>query len=304
MVMSKIPALDHFVHLVSNLDEAIALYSALGFLVIRGGTHADQITTNALIVFPDGVYLELIAFVKPEDAVAVTREELQEFIQRRNAHWWYGRQQGWIDLALLGGASYGRCDALTSSQESNIGYQPPIDGSRKTLDGKKLAWRVTFPEAKYPRGSVPFFCEDKTPREWRVPEMVSPHPNGTGGVTAVTLLVRPERFHSTVDVWRLILNSAPHPNIPDEKSGFRQQRTVVDGDEAVQLLVATPRGDKIKLLIKRAEDPQENRWIEQHGEGVFEVEVSGESAPRDELASRPPGKRADSTVLALSLSGA
>ena len=55
--------LDHVVIHVADLDAAIADYASLGFNVQRGGTHADGATHNALIVFADGSYIELIAFL-------------------------------------------------------------------------------------------------------------------------------------------------------------------------------------------------------------------------------------------------
>ena len=44
--------LDHVVILVAELEAAIANYSALGFAVQRGGTHADGATHNALVGLP------------------------------------------------------------------------------------------------------------------------------------------------------------------------------------------------------------------------------------------------------------
>lgn len=41
------PILDHLVHLVQpdELEHAIAAFSELGFQVLRGGTHADGLTS-------------------------------------------------------------------------------------------------------------------------------------------------------------------------------------------------------------------------------------------------------------------
>jgi hypothetical protein len=53
--------------------------------------------------------------------------------------------------------------------ESGVGYLPGQVGGRKRAgDGKELKWRVTFPELKHGRGTVPFFCQDLTPRNLRV----------------------------------------------------------------------------------------------------------------------------------------
>ncbi len=59
--------LDHLVILVRDLDRAIRDYETLGFAVTPGGEHADGLTSNALIPFKDGSYLELVAFLDPDD---------------------------------------------------------------------------------------------------------------------------------------------------------------------------------------------------------------------------------------------
>src|SRR5919202_4462751 len=60
-------SMDHLVILVRDLDRAVGGYGSLGFEVTPGGEHADGLTRNALIPFEDGSYIELVAFVDPED---------------------------------------------------------------------------------------------------------------------------------------------------------------------------------------------------------------------------------------------
>ena len=60
--------LDHLVIVVRDLEGAVRGYEGLGFAVTPGGEHADGLTRNALIPFKDGSYLELVAFVDPEDS--------------------------------------------------------------------------------------------------------------------------------------------------------------------------------------------------------------------------------------------
>ena len=58
--------LDHFVIAVSDLAGAIADYSALGFNVLPGGKHQHAPTQNALVVFEDGSYFELIEWTQAD----------------------------------------------------------------------------------------------------------------------------------------------------------------------------------------------------------------------------------------------
>ena len=56
---------DHAVILVNDLEKGTEDYRAFGFNVFYGGKHADGKTHNALIVFRDGTYLELLAPTDP-----------------------------------------------------------------------------------------------------------------------------------------------------------------------------------------------------------------------------------------------
>lgn len=162
--------LDHVVILVAELEAAIANYSALGFTVQRGGTHADGATHNALVGFADGSYLELIAFLKPAPT-----------------HRWAGYAQrgieGFIDFALLPG-SVGA--VVQAAQSRGLAYQGPFDGGRVRLDGQRLVWQTGTP----PTPELPFLCGDVTPRSLRVVEGdVRVHANGVTGVASLSVAV-------------------------------------------------------------------------------------------------------------------
>src|SRR3954454_7959124 len=81
-------ALDHIIILLphSTLEQLPSSLNS-AFTVIPGGRHADGLTENKLIVFSDGTYLELIAFL-PSTTPAL-----------RAAHWWGNKHPGIIDFA-------------------------------------------------------------------------------------------------------------------------------------------------------------------------------------------------------------
>jgi catechol 2,3-dioxygenase-like lactoylglutathione lyase family enzyme len=163
-------ALDHVVIHVIDLEAAIADYTALGFTVQRGGTHADGVTHNALVGFADGSYLELIAFLKPSPA------------HRWAAAAEQGRE-GFIDFALLPGSVAAVVDA---ARNRGLAYQGPIDGGRLRPDGERLQWQIGTP----PTLDLPFLCGDVTPRSLRVSEGdVRIHANGVKGVATITVAV-------------------------------------------------------------------------------------------------------------------
>jgi catechol 2,3-dioxygenase-like lactoylglutathione lyase family enzyme len=162
--------LDHLVILVHDLEQASADYSALGFTVRRGGTHADAATHNALVGFADGSYLELIAFLKP-------------FPQHRWAAAAQTGREGFVDFALLPESV---AAAVAAARDRGLNYQGPIDGGRVRPDGERLVWQTGTP----PTPELPFLCGDVTPRGLRVPDGdVRSHANGVRGVASITLAV-------------------------------------------------------------------------------------------------------------------
>ena len=162
--------LDHLVIHVRELEQAIVDYTALGFNVQSGGTHADGATHNALIVFGDGTYIELIAFLK----LAPTH---------RWAKAGADGTEGFIDFALLP-SSVGA--VVEAARGRGLAYSGPHDGGRLRPDGQRLEWQIGAP----PSPDLPFLCGDITPRSLRVREgEVRVHQNATQGVASITLAV-------------------------------------------------------------------------------------------------------------------
>ena len=164
-------SLDHVVILVDELEAAIAHYSALGFTVQRGGTHADGATHNALVGFADGSYLELIAFLR-----------------RAPEHRWWryalAGYQGFVDFALL---PQDTGEVIRAAQARGLAYEGPTEGGRLRLDGQRLVWQTGTP----PTVELPFLCGDVTPRALRVVEGdVRVHANGVTGVASLSVVVR------------------------------------------------------------------------------------------------------------------
>jgi catechol 2,3-dioxygenase-like lactoylglutathione lyase family enzyme len=162
--------LDHVVILVTELEAAIADYTALGFTVQRGGTHADGATHNALVGFADGSYLEIIAFLKPAS-------------EHRWAHHNSRGHSGFVDFALLP-PSVG--EVVRAARGRGLAYDGPFDGGRLRPDGERLVWQSGTPTTP----DLPFLCGDVTSRALRVREgNVRVHDNGVHGVAAITVAV-------------------------------------------------------------------------------------------------------------------
>jgi catechol 2,3-dioxygenase-like lactoylglutathione lyase family enzyme len=162
--------IDHVVVAVRNLADASRDYRALGFNVIAGGTHGHAPTRNALIVFSDGSFIELIEWTahSPED-------RWQQILERDG--------EGLVDFALTTKDLHG---VLARARSQGVEMAGPIDGSRTTLEGVSLRWQVGRPASR----DLPFVCADITPRPIRVPEGdMQLHPNGVTGLDTVAVAV-------------------------------------------------------------------------------------------------------------------
>ncbi|KAG9077596.1 hypothetical protein FS749_010511 [Ceratobasidium sp. UAMH 11750] len=199
--------LDHIIHLSppGKLSDAVAHWESLGFRVVPGGQHADGLTSNALVPLADGIYIELIAFEKPASAYPPDSP--------RSKHWWATKEPGWIDWACLGLED--NVDETIAQREhqarSGVAYQKgQVGGRTRAGDGVELKWRVTFPAAKHGRGSVPFFCQDLTPREWRVPSAdEETHSNSAFGISHVHLSIPKDKFPQVRAQLSVVLGSEP-----------------------------------------------------------------------------------------------
>ena len=169
---SALRSLDHLVIAVHDLDRSIADYRSMGFTVNPGGRHPGRSSHNALIVFADGAYIELISWQAPAP------EE----------RWWrvlQTRGEGFVDFALLPGDTAAAIDAARSRGLTTI--IGPVEGGRVRPDGMALQWRT----ARQASHDLPFLCGDVTARNLRVPEgEARQHPNGVSGVAGLSIAVR------------------------------------------------------------------------------------------------------------------
>ena len=164
-------ALDHVVVAVHDLARAVEEYRSKGFTVTPGGRHpAPRTSSNALVVFEDGSYLELITWSPPNPA-----ERWSNLLQQ------FG--EGYIDFALL---PEDVPRAIEEAESRGLHLNGPIDGKRVQSDGREIRWQT----ARQTTFDLPFLCGDVTPREWRVPEgECRRHANGAIGIERVTVVV-------------------------------------------------------------------------------------------------------------------
>jgi hypothetical protein len=165
--------LDHIIITVADLDAAMRDYDALGFTVMRGGVHANRATENALIVFEDGTYIELLA--------RTGELPLPNLVDFSTV---FAKGMGLAGYAL-------RTDDLaaekTRLEAQYIVVGDILPGERVRSDGKVVQWKL----AQVNDSFAPFLIEDVTPRDWRIPTdpALTTHANAAVGLGGVELAV-------------------------------------------------------------------------------------------------------------------
>lgn len=179
--------LDHIVILVPDLQDGIQAFSSLGFNVVPGGAH--QSTENALIVFEDNTYLELLALKKTWSRWLIrfaAKSGLLKAAARRKADigWrllaWMTQDYGSIDWCLRVSDVDQTLTNWRSGDLESLGSQK---FSRKRPDGQIARWVL---------GSVkdmdlPFLLADISDIALRVPLSETRHPNGVTGIQKLSI---------------------------------------------------------------------------------------------------------------------
>ena len=255
--------LDHIVIAVHQLDRAIADYRALGFQVLIGGRHNGRTSHNALVVFQDGSYLELIALEGPAP-------------QER----WYNTLQsaseGLVDFALLPGDT---TEVLNAARARGLlSLEGPFDGARLRPDGAQLRWQT----ARHASPDLPFLCGDISPRALRVSESPADrlHPNGCLGVARLDVAV--QDLSTSLARYQALLG----PDLPAGpvvvQEGMQQVKLTLGSTE---LRLLSPAPDPVTPQAEGAEAQALKHRLATRGEGPCALVLRGGlSASQAELS--------------------
>ncbi|PJF36124.1 MAG: hypothetical protein CUN49_07040 [Candidatus Thermofonsia Clade 1 bacterium] len=237
--------LDHVVIAVSDLTRAMADYRALGFTVLEGGVHASGTTHNALIVFADGTYLELLAAT----GKAPVPEALD--FSPMLAH-----GEGLSGFALRAENLPHLAAAL---RQRGVRLSALWPGARQRPDGTQIAWRVALVDDDF----LPFLIEDITPRALRVPDdpRLTGHANGVSGISGVEL-VTPDLAAAQAR-YSALLGAPPEPEDMPAFRGFALQ--------GAQLVISAPQPETAEQVISWSAEPLSA--IESQIDTLFNAEV-------------------------------
>lgn len=248
--MAVTQALDHLI-LFLPVDPSTSFpkspsFFEKNFTLTPGGTHADGLTSNILILLADGCYIELVSFISPKKDVS--------------SHWWASGVQkfGWMDWCLINELS--PKDSWQAIGGGEGSHDEPVEGGRKRADGVDVKWAVTFPKGEHggqaSRGRVPFFCHDITERQVRVPLSAekTAHSSGILGVKELTVVVRDEQLLSeTGEVYAKLFG----------KKGVQRGNELNFQASRVKTVEGLDEG--AKLVLRLSKDKEEQARLEKIG---------------------------------------
>jgi hypothetical protein len=168
---------DHVTAAGNNLKQLQAILAAIGIETVYGGPHSNGATEMALVSFPDGSYLELMAPQAKADAQALARQPWTKFMKEDAGPCaWAVREN---DVAA----------EVQRLRAAGIAVSAPVRNGRQRPDGVRLDWE-TAQVGTEPNGTFfPFLIHDFTPREQRAFPQGKPLNRDFGGVTKVVIAV-------------------------------------------------------------------------------------------------------------------
>jgi hypothetical protein len=202
--------LDHLVYATPDLDASISDVEALlGVRPAHGGRHPGRGTRNALIALSETSYIEIIG-PDPEQA---------EIVGPR----WLGIDNLSAPRLVTWAVKCADIETVAASAaRARIALGAVTSGSRHTMDGTLLRWRLTDPRAMVEDGLIPFLIDWGT----------SLHPASSAPRGPALLSLRaehpePARVERAASVLGLEL-SVTHASEPRLVARLRTQRGDVD----------------------------------------------------------------------------
>jgi hypothetical protein len=213
--------IDHATVAGADLKKLQANLQAAGIASVYGGPHSNRTSEMALVSFPDGSYLELMALQAGADPRAVDKHEWSKFLQGNAGPCaWAARVK---DIAA----------EVQRLKAAKVAVSEPVKSGRERPDGVRLEWQTSGIGADIRGTFFPFLIEDLTPREQRVYPSGKPVSRDFRGVSRVVIAVRNleeaiKRYQQAFDV---------PPPIKQVDTGFQAQLALLGG---VPVILAQP----------------------------------------------------------------
>ena len=170
--------IDHATVAGASMKQMQARLSAIGIASVYGGAHLNHATEMALVSFPDGSYLELMAIQPNADPKAVAAQPWAKFLRgdAGPAAWALRVKDIAAEVARLKAAG------VVVSEPERSGRQRP--------DGVRLDWETSNVGAQARGTFFPFLIHDFTPREQRAFPEGKPVTRDFRGIARIVIAVR------------------------------------------------------------------------------------------------------------------
>lgn len=170
--------IDHVTVAGASIETLQAKLAAVGIESVYGGAHVNGATEMALVSFPDGAYLEMMALQEHADPHAVDQHVWAKFL-RENAGpcAWAVREK---DLAA----------EVQRLKSAGIPVAAPVRSGRQRPDGVRLEWETSDIGTELRGTFFPFLIQDLTPRAQRAFPQGKPVTRDFKGTSRVVIAVK------------------------------------------------------------------------------------------------------------------
>jgi hypothetical protein len=141
-------AFDHLVHFVASPDEAKHVFQRKGFRTVKGGSHENWGTHNALCYFQEFKYIEWIGLSQPHLAEKADNPLIRQIVRDAKDG------EGFSQLAFRVENTEQMAEVLRQRGLTPAG---PFPGKRKKPDGSEISWSMLFVEDDLEDFRYPFF---------------------------------------------------------------------------------------------------------------------------------------------------
>lgn len=170
--------IDHATVAASDLKKMQAALAAVGLPSVYGGAHTNHTTEMALISFPDGSYLELMAIQPGADRQLVDEHVWSRFLLGDAGPCaWAARES---DLPA----------EVRRLESAGIPVSPPVKSGRQRPDGVRLEWQTSDVGAGVRGTFFPFLIQDFTSRDQRAFPKGEPGNRDFLGIAKVVIAVK------------------------------------------------------------------------------------------------------------------
>jgi catechol 2,3-dioxygenase-like lactoylglutathione lyase family enzyme len=169
--------IDHVTVAGSSLKTLQGQLSAVGIESVYGGAHVNGATEMALVSFPDGGYLELMALQPHADPKAVDEHVWAKFLRENAGPCAFAVREK--DIA----AEVARLKA------AGVTVAAPVRSGRQRPDGVRLEWQTSDVGAELRGTFFPFLIQDMTPRAQRAFPQGKPVTRDFKGIARVVIVV-------------------------------------------------------------------------------------------------------------------